>query len=155
MILSGSLFATAVNDTVWWETPGGKVTEDRGPAGASCSLTFYDDSGSVVFDWADPGRTVVTAIDWSWEFPADWKMPSAMQLGVVWLSNGGGSAIIEAVGHGNALSFAVNQPVDDLLRPADHIAVRTTGAQLSIKLNHSKVGVLLSRAQQCRAAIGR
>jgi hypothetical protein len=143
MLLSGTFFVT----------PGAKVTEHRDQTSANCSLMLYDDGGSVVFEWNDPQRTLVTAIDWSWQFPVDWKLPVAMQVGDVWLSNGGDSAIIEAVGHGNAVSFAVNQSVDDLLRPADHVAVRTRDAQLSIKLNQAKIGIVLLRARQCRDVI--
>ena len=144
-----------VKDTVWWQTPGGTVTEHRGPTDTSCSLMLYDDDGSVTFEWNDPNRVFVTAIDWNWQFPDNWKVPVAMQVGDVWLSTHGDSAVIEAVGHGNAVAFATEQAVDDLLRPADHIDVRTTDKQMSIKLQPSKVGVLLSRMRKCRDAIGK
>src|SRR5208283_292755 len=76
MLLSSMLFLTAVKDTVWWNTPGGEVMEHRDQAAASCSLMLYDDSGSVIFAWDDPGRTFVTAIDRNWQFPDDGKMPA-------------------------------------------------------------------------------
>jgi hypothetical protein len=155
MLLSSSLLVTPVKDTVWWDTSGGRVTEHRDESGTNCSLMLYNDEGSVVFEWQDPGRTSVTAIDWGWQFPNDWQLPVAVQLGDVWLSTGGDSAIIQAVGHGNSVSFAVNQPVDDLLRPADHVEVRTRNGQLSIKLNQVRVGALLTGARQCRDLIRR
>src|SRR5271166_6514638 len=155
MLLSSTLFVTAVKDTVWWNTPGGEVTEHRGQTAASCSLMLYDDSGSVIFEWDDPGRTFVTATDRNWQFTDDGKMPAAIQLGDVWLSNSGGSVIIEAVGHGTSVSFTVTQPIDDLLRSADHIGVKTIPADLSIKLNPAKIRVLLSRARDCRDVISR
>ena len=155
LLFSGSLFVTPAKDTVWWNTTGGEVTEHRDQTGATCSLMFYDNSGSVVFEWSDPGRTLVTAVDWNWQFPEDWKLPVAMQVGDVWLSNNGDSAIIPAVGHGNTVSFSVNQPVENLLASASHIETKTTGGQLSINLRQTKVGVLLAHAQQCRDVIRR
>lgn len=155
MLLSSSLFATPVKDTVWWDTPGGKVTEHRDETDTGCSLMLYDDDGSVTFEWDDPSRTLVTAINWNWQFPVDWKMPVAMQLGEVWLTNRADSVVIEAVGHGNAVAFATDQSVDDLLRPADRIVVRTTNGEMSIKLEHGKVGALLSGMRKCRDAIRR
>ena len=155
MLVASSLVVVPVKETVWWNTPGGTVTEHQDESGASCSLMLYNDDGSVVFQWADTGRTLVTAIDWNWQFPDDSTLPVAMQLGDVWLSNGGDSAIIQGVGHGNTVSFPAKQRVDDILRPADHVAVRTTSSEFSITLNRSKVGVLLSRARLCRDAIGK
>jgi hypothetical protein len=155
ILVSSSLFVTPVKDTVWWDTPGGTVTEHRDQAGVTCSLMLYDAGGSVVFEWGDAGRTLVTAIDWDWQLPDNWKMPVAMQIGDEWLSNGGDSAVIQAVGHGNAVTFAVNQPVDDLIRRSNHIEVKTTGTQLSITLNPAKNDALLSRARRCRGVIGK
>jgi hypothetical protein len=155
ILLSASLLVTQVKETVWWNTPGGKVIQHQDPAGTSCSLMLYNDAGSVVFEWADPGRVVVTAIDWNWQLPENWQMPVAMQLGDEWLSNGGDSAVIQAVGHGSAVSFAVTKPIDDLLSRADHVDIKTINAELSIKLNQAKTSVLLSRAHQCRGVIGR
>ncbi|HEY0183641.1 MAG TPA: hypothetical protein VGC09_12615 [Rhodopila sp.] len=144
-----------MKDTVWWSTPGGEVTQHRDERGANCSLMLYDDDGSVVFRWDDQGRTLVTAIDWNWQFPDDSKVPVAMQLGDEWLSNASYSAVIQAVAHGNAVSFTADRPVDDLLRPAHHVVVRTTGAQLSIQLNPGKIDTLLERARRCRDVIRR
>jgi hypothetical protein len=152
MLVASSLFVMPVKDTVWWETPGGQVTEHQDDSDRSCSLMLYDDAGAVTFKWIDPGTVLITAIDWDWQFPDNWKMPVAIQLGDVWLSNRGDSAVIEAVGHGNAVAFATDRVADDLLRPADHIAVKTTNGEMSIKLNHAKVDVLLSRARKCRDA---
>jgi hypothetical protein len=155
MLLSGALLAMPVKDTVWWDTPGGKVTEHRDARDTGCSLMLYDDAGSVTFEWDDPGRTLVTAINWNWQLPDNWNVPIAMQFGDAWLSNGGDSAVIEAVGHGNAVAFETHQAVDDLLRPADHIAVRTKDGEMSIKLKRDKVGVLLARTEECRRLIRR
>jgi hypothetical protein len=155
MLFSGALLVMPVKDTVWWDTPGGKVTEHRNASNTDCSLMLYDDAGSVTFEWNDPNRTLVTAINWNWQLPDNWTVPVAMQLGDAWLSNGGDSAVIEAVGHGNAVAFETHQAVDDLLRPADHIEVRTKFGEMSIKLKRDKVGVLLARAQECRRLIGR
>jgi hypothetical protein len=155
MLFSGALLVMPVKDTVWWDTPGGKVTQHQSAGDTGCSLMLYDDAGSVTFEWDDPGRTLVTAINWNWQLPDNWKVPVAMQFGDAWLSNGGDSAVIEAVGHGNAVAFATDQPVDDLLRPADHIAVRTRDGEMSIKLSRDKVGVLLARTQECRRMTGR
>jgi hypothetical protein len=155
MFLSIPLLATPVKDTVWWDTPGGKVTERRDANGATCSLMLYNDDGSVFFEWAGGGRILVTVIDWNWEFPENSQMPVAMQLGSEWWSNGGDSAIIQGEGHGNAVSFALNKPIDDLLRTADHVLIRTKNAELSIKLNPAKTGVLLNHAGQCRDVVKR
>jgi hypothetical protein len=114
---------------------------------------LYNDAGSVVFEWTDSGRILVTAIDRTWQFPRHGSLPVAMQLGDVWLSNGGDSAIIQGVGHGNTVNFVVKQPVDSVLRPADHVEVRTRSGQLSIRLDHSKIGILLARARLCRDLI--
>ena len=155
LLVSGVLLAMPVKDTVWWETPGGKVMEHRDANDVNCSLMLYDDAGSVTFDWDDPGRTLVTAINWSWQFPDAWNVPLAMRFGDAWLSNGGDSAVIDAVGHGNAVAFTTDQAVEDLLRPADQIAVRTRDGELSIHLRKDKLGVLLARTEACRHAIGR
>jgi len=153
ILLSSSLFVTSVKDTVWWNTPGGKVTEHRDRNAASCSLTLYNDDGSVTFEWDDPGKVLVTAVDKKWEFPDTGRMPVAMALGDVWLSNHSGSAIIDAVGHGHAIGFVANEEVDDLLRQAGKIVVKTKSVDLTITLTHSKTRVLLSRMGDCRDSI--
>ena len=155
MLISGLLFVTPVTDTVWWNTQGGKVTEHRDQTGATCSLMLYDQAGSVVFEWTNPDRILVTAIDWNWQFPADWKLPVAMQVGDVWLSSGGDSAVLQAVAHGNAVTFTSDQSVDGLLSTADHVVVKTTDSQLAIKLNQIKMGALLSHLGQCRDVMAR
>jgi hypothetical protein len=153
MLISGALFATPAKDTVWWNTPGGKVTGHSDPTGSRCSLMLYDNDGSVSFEWDDQGRIFVIVIDQSWQFPDNSKVAVKMQLGNVSLLNRDGSAVIEAVGHGNAVGFATDQAVDDLLRPANHILVRTANAELSIKLTQAKMDVLLSRTRECRDTI--
>jgi len=153
ILLSSSLFVTFVKDTVWWNTPGGNVTEHRDRNVASCSLTLYNDDGSVTFEWDDPGKVLVTAVDKKWAFPDTGRMPVAMQLGDVWLSNHGGSAVIDAVGHGRAIGFVANQAVDDLLRQAGKIVIKTKGVDLTITLTRSKTRVLLSRMNDCRQSI--
>jgi hypothetical protein len=155
MLLASSLFATPVKETVWWDTPGGKVTENRDQTDASCSLMLYDHDGSVTFEWDSLGRTFVIAINWDWQFPDNWKMPIAIQLGDAWLSNQVDSVVVDAVGHGSTLTFATDSAVDDLLRPADHITVRTTKAEMTIRLKRDKIGVLLSQTRKCRDMIGR
>ncbi len=154
-LLMGPLLASQVKDTVWWETPGGKVTEHRDSSGASCSLMLYNDAGSVFFQWTDGGTILATAIDWNWQFPEDSPMPVAMQLGNEWWSNGGDSAIIQGEGHGNAITFVLNKPIEDHLITADHITIKTKAAELSISLTLSKLNKLLSRARQCRDVTGR
>jgi hypothetical protein len=155
MLLASSLLVTTVKDTVWWNTPGGQVLEHRDDTGANCSLMLYDDNGSVVFQWDGTSKTLVTAIDWRWQFPDNWALPVAVQLGDVWLSEGGNSVVIQAVGHGNAVSFSVNQSIDALLHPIDHILVRITNGQLLIALNPGKIITLLLHAKQCSDVIGR
>src|SRR3954453_15040734 len=109
MLLAGSLTVSAAKYTVWWDTPGGKVTEHRNGGDAGCSLMLYDASGSVTLEWDDPGKTSVTAINWDWQFPDNWNVAIAMQFGDVWLTNRGDSAVINAVGHGNAVAFTTDQ----------------------------------------------
>jgi hypothetical protein len=150
-----SFLVVPVKDTVWWNTVGGRVTEHRDATGATCSLMLYDDRGSVVFEWTGGERISVTAIDWNWQFPDDWKMPVALQVGEDWISTGGGSPILQGVGHGNAVTFTLNQPVEDMLRPADHIAVRTQTSVLSIKVDNYRIGTLIARARKCRDVIGK
>ncbi len=155
IVLLGSLLATPVKETVWWDTPGGRVMEHRDQTTASCSLTFYDEKGSVTFEWDRPGKVLVTATNGKWQFRDDRNTPVAMQVGNVWLSNHDASVVIEAVGHGNGIAFATDQAVVDLLQPADHIVVRTTKADMSIVLNRDKLGTLLTRLRKCRDATGR
>jgi hypothetical protein len=118
MLISSALFVTPVKDTVWWNTPGGKVTGHSDPTANRCSLMLYDNDGSVLFEWDDQGRILVIAIDRNWRFPDNSKVPVTMQLGDASLTNRDGSAVIEGVGHGSAVGFATDQAVDDLLRPA-------------------------------------
>lgn len=155
MILAVSMPVTPVKDTVWWNTVGGQVTEHRDQARSDCSLSLYSDQGSVAFTWDDPGALTVTAVARKWQFPDGWHVPLAMQVGDAWLSNGGDSAVIQAVGHGHAASFIAKQPVEDLLPAADHIEVRTGTGSLVIALDRARVGGLLAGAQRCRAALGR
>ena len=155
MLISSALFVTPVKDTVWWDTPGGKVTAHSDPTAANCSLMLYDDNGSVTFTWDNSGKIIVTAIDPNWQFPDNWTVPVAMQLGDAWVNNGANSAVIEGVGHGSAVSFATDQPIGDLLSPADHIEVRTAKAELSVNLSHPKLGILLSQTGKCRDTIKR
>jgi hypothetical protein len=96
----------------------------------------------------------VTAINSDWQFPTDRSVPVAMQVGDVWLASRTDSVVIDAVGHGNAVAFTTDQAVNDLLRPADHISVRTAGGEMTIRLRRDKVGVLLSHARKCRDTVG-
>ena len=150
LLLASSLLAIPVKDTVWWNSTAGTVTEHRDDNGADCSLTFQNDAGNVVFRWDGSGAVSVTAIDWNWELPDDWRVPVAMRIGDTWLSNAGNSAVITGVGHGNTVSFPISQSVEGLLRPAERIEVQITGATLSITLDHPKVGTLLDRVHMCR-----
>jgi hypothetical protein len=63
--------------------------------------------------------------------------------------------VIEAVGHGNAVTFTANQPVEDLLRPADRVVVKTRDDELSIPLRRDKVKMLLAQTRKCRAMLRR
>ena len=66
---------------------------------------LYNDSGSVTFEWDDQGQEQVTAINWNWQFPDNWRVPMTMQFGDTLLNTGSSSsAVIEAVGHGDAAS---------------------------------------------------
>jgi hypothetical protein len=77
-----------------------------------------------------------------------------MQFGDTLLNTGSSSsAVIEAVGHGNAVTFTANQPVEDLLRPADRVVVKTRDDELSIPLRRDKVKMLLAQTRKCRAMI--
>jgi hypothetical protein len=129
--------------------------EHRDQTAADCSLLLYDDSGSVTFEWKDPGKIQVTAINWNWQFPDNVKAPVAVAFGEVWLTNHDGTAVISAVGHGSSVTFTTDRTVDDLLRPASRIVVRTTYDEMSIKLRPDKTGVLLSRLRNCRNVIKR
>ena len=154
MLILGALLAVPVKDTVWWDTPGGKVTEHQTADSTSCSLMLYNDSGSVTFEWDDQGQEQVTAINWNWQFPDNWRVPMTMQFGDTLLNTGSSSsALIEAVGHGNAVTFTANQPVEDLLRPADRVVVKTRDDELSIPLRRDKVKMLLAQTRKCRAMI--
>jgi hypothetical protein len=155
IVLASSLLVTPVKDTVWWDTPGGKVMEHRDQADVSCSLLLYDGDASVTFEWADPGRTLVIAIDSRWQFPDGWTTPVAVKVGDVWLTDHSGSVAIDGVGRGSAVSFTTDQAVDDLLRPAERILVRTVGAETSIRLRPEKMRVLLDRLRKCRDGTGR
>jgi hypothetical protein len=155
LLVSSFLSVTPAKDTVWWNTPGGTVTEHSDQNAATCSLMLYQSGGSVTFEWSDPTRTLVAASDQNWQFRDDQEMPIAMELGDVWLSDHAGSAIIEALGHGNAVAFATDQSVDDLLRSAEQIVVKTKSGDLIIAPPRGKMGVLLARAHDCQVAIGR
>jgi hypothetical protein len=56
ILLSSSLLLVPAKDTVWWETAGGRVMEHQSDTDMSCSLMFYDDSGSVTFEWVELDR---------------------------------------------------------------------------------------------------
>lgn len=153
MLLSGSLFGTQVNDTVWWDTPGAKVVEHRDQNPASCSLMFYGDDGNIIFDWDASGKLLVMATNRRWNFPDSSQMPVAVEVGDVWLTNHSGSEVVDAVAHGADIGFFMNQAVDDLLRPASRIEVKADGANLTISVMPAKMSVLLSRTRDCRDAI--
>lgn len=154
LLLSGLFLSTPVKDTVWWNTTGGKVVEHKDDRGAACSLLLYDDNGGVSFEWDDANRIVVTATNWNWQLPDNWTVPVAMRFGDVWLSNRGNSAVIEATSHGNAVVFTTDRPIEDLLRPAEAVFVKTGDGEMAIQVRREKIGALLSRAEQCRHAIG-
>jgi hypothetical protein len=149
------MLVTPVKDTVWWNTPGGTVTEHRDASTANCSLILYDDEGIVTFEWNSPANTVVTAVDRSWQFPRYAKVPVAMQVGDQWVSNRASSVIIEAVADGNSISFATDTALTDMLQPAGQIVVKTKTGDLSLRLTHAKISTLLDRASQCRESIRR
>jgi hypothetical protein len=155
LLLFGSLLVTPVKDTVWWDTPGGRVTEHRDPAGTSCSLMLYDAANSVVFEWDKPDRTFVTVTNQQWQIPDESAFPVLMRLGDVWIGNGEPGPILPAVRHGNAFSTVITQSVDELLPPADRIEVVTSNEQWSMRLNQAKIGTLLPQARRCRDVIRR
>lgn len=153
LLLANLLLATPVKDTVWWNTQGGRVMEHRDQSVASCSLLVYDADGSVTFDRDASGETTVTASASRWLFRAGTKTPVALQLGEEWLSNHGGSLVIEATADGHTVAFAANHVIDDLLPSADHILLKTTTSDLTISLVHSRLRVLVERMRKCSSAI--
>jgi hypothetical protein len=116
---------------------------------------LYQSGGSVTFEWSDPTKTHVAASDPNWQFRNDQKMPVAVELGDVWLSDHAGSAIIEALGHGNAVAFATDQSIDDLLRSAAQVVVKTKSGDLIIAPPRGKMAVLQAHAHDCQVAIRR
>ncbi|HYZ23713.1 MAG TPA: hypothetical protein VE690_16310 [Rhodopila sp.] len=144
-----------VKDTVWWNGTGGVVTEHREDNAAACTLTFRGDNGTIAFNWEGTGRTSVTVIDPDWQLSDDQPLPVAMQVGDVWLSNGGNSAVIEGQGHGSVITFHVAQEIEPLLAPADRIEVRVRAGTLSVALNRSKLSTVLDRTRRCLGVIRR
>jgi hypothetical protein len=144
-----------VKDTVWWNSTGGVVMEHRDGNAADCTLTFRGDNGIVVFTWDGAGGTSATVVDPDWQLPDNQPLPVAMQLGEVWLSNGGNSAVIEGQGHGNVVTFHVAQEIEPLLAPADRIEVRVRAGTLSVALNRAKLSAVLDRTRQCLDVIRR
>ncbi|OYV34298.1 MAG: hypothetical protein B7Z80_21570 [Rhodospirillales bacterium 20-64-7] len=155
MLLYASVLLVPVKDTVWWNSTAGQVMEHRDENGANCTLTFQSDGSSVVFEWKSTSQPTVTVVNLDWQFPDNWRVPVAMQVGDVWLSNGADSAVIDAVAHGNAITFPVLQPVEPLLAQAGNIEVRAKAGTLRMPLDHVKMEALLDHVQQCRDVITR
>lgn len=155
MLLSTSMLLVPVKDTVWWNSTAGQVMEHRDENGADCTLSFQADGSSVIFEWRGRGQPTVTVVNLNWQFPDNWQVPVAMQVGDVWLSNGADSAVIDAIAHGNAVTFPVMQPVEPLLRSASQIEVRAKAGTLKVPLDPVKLPALLDHAQQCRDVIER
>jgi hypothetical protein len=153
MVVAGTLAVADVNDTVWWNTTGGRVTEHRDADRVTCSLRIYDQAGSLTFERArgSAGYTI-SAVDPRWAFPVGWGGPVALRVGDAWLSNGGGSVVLDAVGDGTAVVFPLKQPVDGLLASADQMEVKTQAGSLSVQVPRSKMETLLARMQMCLAA---
>lgn len=155
VILATSLFVQPIADTVWWNTVGARVTEHRDQQGASCSLTFFNDNGTVAFQWDKNGETSLTANDRAWNFRDDPHVPVAVQVGGTWLSNGGNSAIIDASANGDTITAQLTHPPDGLLVTADRVEVKTATDTLSIAVSPFRLGRIVDRLRRCQAVIVR
>jgi hypothetical protein len=137
-----------ITDTIWWRTAGGTVVEHRDGDYRDCSLVLADDLHSVTFDWLI-GSVAVTATSRTWHLP-EGKQPVAVQIGDQWLDKAK-SVVLEADGHDTTIRSMIDQPIEDLLRNASQIRVKTAVGDLVLPVNPRKMEALLTAAGRCRS----
>ena len=148
MLLFAASLVLPVTDTVWWQTPGGSVTEVHDAKRAECSLTFYDSQQQFVFTWQRGQPFHGFAVRDDWHFDRNTKMTVNLKIGSHLIANQA------AEGADRTIVFLVGQPIDDLLTDASQITVQTSAAETMIKLPpSSKVAALMVGLHRCRAAL--
>lgn len=146
--LTASLLTWNVASTVWWNTPGGRVTEQHDATHAECTMTLYDAHREVAFTWGRNQPFHGIAAQPGWDFPADMSMRVALQFGDHRLSDR------TALGGGESVAFMIDQPIDELLMNAGSIAVDPGSAVMAMPLPPaSRMASLVSAAQRCRRAL--
>jgi hypothetical protein len=154
-ILLAGLVLTSAGDTVWWRNDAGAVTEHKGGGTATCTLQVHNDHGQVAFVWDRelPPRVTVTQADW--RLRPDTVTSVSLRIGGTWVAGGSGTQAIMALTSPSALNFVLNQPVDDLLSSADHIAVQAGSLQFAAKVQPAQMRSLVVGLRKCQTAITR
>jgi hypothetical protein len=149
MIVSGLLLLTPVKDTIWWKSEGGNVTQHN----SDCSLWLFNQNGSILFSWPKGSETEsVIVINPAWHYPMDRKLAITMQIGNNWLGDvtTEQSVPLNAIGNDNSLSFDLDATIDERLEIADHINIKTDDSEFSLALDRDKMGILITKLNQCR-----
>lgn len=150
LLVVGFLSVVPIKDTVWWNTPGGKVIGNKNDAESSCSLMLYDNATNVVIEWVYPNQIFVIVTNSDLKIPVNERISVGMQI------NSGSWSFFRALGvGGNGFTFATDQPVAETLRSATTIEFLTSDADLSIKVSPGKINTMLSRARECRELMQR
>jgi hypothetical protein len=153
-ILLTGLLVWAATDTLWWRTPGGSVTEQHDPGGATCTLALDGPHVRFAFAWSRslPTRVIVSRPDWN--LVPGQITSVALRIGETWLTDGAGGPALAALTDTQAVRFIPNQPIEPLLTGATGVALRVGNETLTVTLDSHRMAGLLHGLQRCRSAIG-
>lgn len=153
-LLSLTLLATPVADTVWWRTTGGTVIQHANGDRETCTLTLEDNQTQFAFVWHQGLPPSIMVAQTTWNLTPDTTTTVAMRIGDAWLGNGNGAPNLTAMTGRSSLMIIPEQPVDGLLSSADVVEVRTRVSQAGVQLAPTKMTALLAALRQCRASTG-
>lgn len=140
--------ALAGDQTVWWRTDGGTVTQD----GKQCSLSILTPERALIFTW-DKEVVTLNVQDESLNFKPETSVPIAVQLGDTWLGNSDVPFLL-ATGRNDYMSLALTQAMlDPALADVDHVTVKLTNKVMRFDFSHTKMPALLKATNECRKHI--
>jgi hypothetical protein len=158
LLLAGALHIVPVKDavsgkdTVWWRTDGGNVVEHQTKSTATCSLWLIDKDGSLAFTW-ERGKPITVSVITPALATSETmsQLHVTMQIGGTWVKD---HQPLDAVGFGTNVNFVIDdRSIEDQLRVADSIAIRTDKSEFLMYLPRDKMTALVGHVKQCRDSV--
>lgn len=151
LALAPALISATHADIRWWHSEAGNVTEYRDGKSLTCTLALNSDQGEFQFMWSDslPPYAIVQRPDWT--LPLNHMATASLRIGDTWLTTADGSRNLPALTEPHGLMFLLDQPVQNLLKDAQDLALQTPDRTFELKIPHPRMQPLVKALRRCMA----